>query len=142
MKGYSQLRKGRSSASDIIYHLTFATEQRTTFFKNFDLARKTISYMRYCDLHNWSETIAFVVMPDHIHWLLQPKNKSISELVRVVKEQSRKKLQVRWQKGFYDRAMRTEQETITVARYIIANPKRAGLVTSVSDYPHWDCTFL
>ena len=142
MKGYSQLRKGRSSAPDITYHLTFATDQRVSYFAHFDTARKIITYMQYCDLQNWSNTIAFVVMPDHIHWLLQPNNKNISELVRIVKEQSRKKLKVHWQKGFYDRAMRSEQEAIDVARYIIANPKRAGLVTSVSDYPHWDCIFL
>jgi len=29
-----------------------------------------------------------------------------------------------------------------VARYIVANPLRAGLVESVRDYPHWDAIWL
>ncbi|MFV3290267.1 transposase, partial [Pseudomonas sp. NY11955] len=29
-----------------------------------------------------------------------------------------------------------------VARYIVANPIRAGLVSRVGDYPHWDAVWL
>ncbi|MFV3292807.1 transposase, partial [Pseudomonas sp. NY11955] len=29
-----------------------------------------------------------------------------------------------------------------VARYIIANPIRAGLVSRVGDYSHWDAVWL
>ena len=31
---------------------------------------------------------------------------------------------------------------IDVARYVIANPKRAGLVERVGDYPYWDAIWL
>jgi len=29
-----------------------------------------------------------------------------------------------------------------MARYIVMNPKRAGLVERVGDYPHWDAIWL
>jgi hypothetical protein len=29
-----------------------------------------------------------------------------------------------------------------IARYIIANPLRAGLAESIGDYPHWDAIWL
>ncbi len=31
---------------------------------------------------------------------------------------------------------------MTAARYIIANPVRAGLVYSVRDYPYWDAVWF
>jgi hypothetical protein len=29
-----------------------------------------------------------------------------------------------------------------LARYIVANPLRAGLVEHLGDYPHWDAVWL
>jgi hypothetical protein len=42
-----------------------------------------------------------------------------------------------WQEGFHDHAIRREERLRDTARYIIANPVRAGLAKSVRDYPHW-----
>jgi hypothetical protein len=47
-----------------------------------------------------------------------------------------------WQAGFHDRAMRKEENLQAFARYIVANPVRAGLVNRVGDYPHWDAMWL
>jgi putative transposase len=43
-----------------------------------------------------------------------------------------------WQKGFHDHAVRGTEDMRTLARYVVANPVRAGLVRSVREYPHWD----
>ena len=29
-----------------------------------------------------------------------------------------------------------------MARYIVANPLRAGLVWDIGSYPHWDCIWM
>ncbi len=47
-----------------------------------------------------------------------------------------------WQKGFHDHAIREEEDLRAVARYVVANPVRAGLVQSVRDYPHWDARWV
>jgi REP element-mobilizing transposase RayT len=47
-----------------------------------------------------------------------------------------------WQKGFHDHAIRKEEDLRAVARYVVANPVRAGLVQSVRDYPHWDARWI
>jgi len=47
-----------------------------------------------------------------------------------------------WQPGFRDRALRRESELLPVARYVVANPLRAGLVKRLGDYPHWDAMWL
>jgi REP element-mobilizing transposase RayT len=40
-----------------------------------------------------------------------------------------------WQDGYYDHVLRNNETTVKVARYIVENPVRAGLVTSVKEYP-------
>jgi hypothetical protein len=47
-----------------------------------------------------------------------------------------------WQKGLHDRAIRVDEDIVAIARYIIANPIRAGLVKSIQEYPHWDAIWL
>ena len=46
------------------------------------------------------------------------------------------------QAGYYDHALRQEEDMQKIARYIVANPIRAGLVNKVGDYPHWDAIWL
>ena len=47
-----------------------------------------------------------------------------------------------WQRGYYDRAIRSDEDLPSIARYIVGNPIRAGLVTSVGQYPHWDASWI
>jgi len=47
-----------------------------------------------------------------------------------------------WEPAFHDRALRREDDMRSVARYIVANPLRAGLVDRIGDYPFWDCIWL
>ena len=47
-----------------------------------------------------------------------------------------------WQKGFHDRAIRKEEDLQAIARYVVANPLRAGLVNKIGDYPLWDAIWL
>jgi hypothetical protein len=41
-----------------------------------------------------------------------------------------------WQAGYYERILRDDDAPRAIARYIIANPVRAGLVTSPLEYPY------
>ncbi len=47
-----------------------------------------------------------------------------------------------WQKGYYDHAVRRDEDIELVARYIVANPLRAGLVKDIGSYPLWDARWL
>ena len=42
---------------------------------------------------------------------------------------------MRWQKDFYDHVIRTNEDIVTQARYILVNPVRKGLVLSWQEYP-------
>jgi len=40
-----------------------------------------------------------------------------------------------WQRSYYDHVVRSEEGLLQIAKYIVANPVRAGLVESSVDYP-------
>ncbi len=88
-------------------------------------------------------------MPDHIHWLVELHNGDLPKLMQVVKSRSARLInQARgfsapvWQKGYFDRALRREDDLKTMARYIVANPLRAGLVDHIGDYALWDAIWI
>jgi len=143
-KHQKDLRKGRYSLANQIYHITTSTKNRTLIFSKFVNARLLISTMRQADALNYTKTLAFIVMPDHVHWLLQlTEGVSLSKVIKSVKSESAKAIgQPIWQAGFYDHAVRKDEDIQTIARYIVANPIRAGLVTKVGDYSHWDAVWL
>lgn len=91
-----------------------------------------------------AQTLCFVLMPDHLHWLFVLDNRlTLSTAVGQFKSHSARRLGgPTWQPGFHDHAMRREENLVVLARYIVANPLRAGLVEHIGDYPHWDACWL
>ena len=83
-------------------------------------------------------------MPDHLHWLMQINQKqTLSSIVKSVKAKTAQAIGKHiWQAGYYDHAIRKDEDMVSIARYITANPIRAGLVKKVGDYPHWDAIWL
>src|SRR5665647_1132132 len=107
-------------------------------------ARAAVRCFHDSDVARRAQTLAFVVMPDHVHWLLQLEgNGRLSGAVRLYKSKVSFSLQQRiWQRGFHDHALREEDDVRDIARYIIANPLRAGLAERVGEYPYWDAIWL
>jgi REP element-mobilizing transposase RayT len=138
------LRQGRISIPNQLYSITIVTRERIPVFEDFKAARSLIQVLREHDFNGNSETLCFVVMPDHLHWLMRlGDGKSLSTTVQSVKSIASKCCGWSvWQRGFHDRAIRRDEDILTVARYIIANPIRAGLVKNIREYPHWDAVWL
>jgi REP element-mobilizing transposase RayT len=94
-------------------------------------------------------SLAWVVMPDHFHWLLQILDGHLSRVIGATKARCTHSVNSMigatgplWQSGFHDRAIRDNEELRPSADYIIANPIRAGLVECIGDYPLWDAAWL
>ncbi|WP_188860684.1 REP-associated tyrosine transposase [Marinobacterium nitratireducens] len=142
------LRKGRVSEPGTAYLVTTVTRNRQALFRDLQSARILVRSLR-AESDN-ATTLAFVVMPDHLHWLLQLiDGVTLSGLMQRVKSASahhiNRHLQLSgavWQSGFHDHAVRTEEDLRQLARYVVANPLRAGLVSKVGDYSHWDAIWL
>ena len=144
-----QLRIGRFSEHERIYLLTATVEKREPIFANWRVGRVLVDELRSAHVDGLVESLAWVVMPDHVHWLLVLQRGSLSALMRRVKGRSAKQInqlngrsRKLWQDGFHDRALRREEDVLPAARYVVANPLRAGLVARVGDYPLWDALWL
>jgi putative transposase len=91
-----------------------------------------------------------VLMPDHAHWLIQLGDKrSLSMTVNHIKSASARmsnrslnRQGPLWDRAFYDHLLRADEDLRQAARYIIANPIRAGLVRRAADYPFWNAVWL
>jgi putative transposase len=147
---YDTLRKGRYSLANQIYLITTVTRDRQPLFDNFACARLLVHELRCLHQADAVKSLAWVVMPDHLHWLFQLNRCQL--LWQVVKSlKARSALTINrcrhregsiWQRAYHDHAVRKEQDIRPLARYIVANPLRAGLVRSIGDYPHWDCIWM
>ena len=147
----SELRKGRVSIEHQVYLVTSVTCNRQQLFQDFSAGRKVVQALRYASDTGKAETLAYVVMPDHIHWLLSlGDNVALSRPVGAMKRHSALRInelnslagRCVWQQGFHDHALRSDESLPAVARYIIANPLRANLVDRIGDYPLWDAVWL
>ncbi len=149
-KGHAALRRGRVSIPGQIYLVTTTTFARDPVFADFDIACAVCRSFEHGLDDRSSQLLAWVLMPDHAHWLLQlggsdallnvvKRLKSLSalEAKRVVPRKSGI-----WSRAFHDHAIRTEAAIKPAARYLIANPVRAGLVEHVGAYPFWNAVWL
>mgnify|MGYP000005769515 FL=1 len=140
----SRLRRGRYSEAGRIYHVTTVTNARYPFFSDCDLASLVCRTILWSDRSGATSTLCYLLMPDHLHWLFQlGDGESLSKVMLRVKGRSGRLCgSAVWQKGYHDHAVRKEESIRDVARYIVANPLRAGLVSSLNDYPYWNAAWL
>ena len=138
------LRKGRHSEAGRIYLVTTTTHKRIPWFRDLLNARCLVRTLMEAQQRELSETLAYVVMPDHLHWLLVlGEKRNLSTVVGGIKSLSAHRIGHRiWQTGFHEHALRHEKDLKEFGRYVVANPLRAGLVKSLRDYPHWDAIWL
>ncbi len=139
-----RLRTGRHSQPGQVYLLTTVTRDRRPVFGEFGHARLLIGVLREQEQRRLARTLAFVVMPDHLHWLMELGDQQpLAQCMRNVKTLSALRIgSAIWQAGYHDHAVRQEDSLPDIARYIVANPVRAGLVHRIGLYPHWDAVRL
>jgi adenine-specific DNA methylase/REP element-mobilizing transposase RayT len=94
------------------------------------------------------KTYAVVIMPDHVHWLMQPFPKSekeywsLSSILQSIKSYSSKQIGkainhigTLWQDEYYDRIIRDDREFLETWKYIRDNPVKANLADYPENYP-------
>jgi REP element-mobilizing transposase RayT len=94
--------------------------------------------------------LAWVLMPDHWHGIFSlGEGQSLSRLVNRLKANSSRAVrrdcgvaEKVWADGFHDHALRSDDDLVDVARYVVLNPFRAGLVRRIGDYPYWNAIWL
>jgi REP element-mobilizing transposase RayT len=148
--GHQSLRRGRISLPGQIYNITSTTVFRTPVFADFQAGCAAARCFGNPRLLGDARMLAWVLMPDHAHWLIQIGD--INDLATVVNRlksasarQTNRALgrtETLWQRAYHDHALRADEDIVTVARYIVTNPIRAGLVQRAGDYPFWNAIWV
>lgn len=141
-----RLVKGRRSEIGHYYAITSCAFARSPLFSDPTAASCVIAELNSADHKGMVTTIAWVVMPNHLHWLFRVEKDTLSGIVQRIKCASANRINIAlqrhgavWQAGFFDHRIRTENDLELQARYIVENPLRAGIVTSVAEYPYSGC---
>jgi hypothetical protein len=124
-RGYRALRKGRSSQINGVYLLTTVTDQRIPWFQVFEFGRIT-SLGLHCGVGlGDAAALCWVVMPDHVHVLLQLRELPLHRVMNRFKSTMARRLNRAigrtgrfWQDGYHDRALRRDDDLRTVARIV------------------------
>jgi len=90
------------------------------------------------------DLVAWVVLPDHFHLLIDPHEASISTLMQRIKlsfaTALRHRLKLRsgrvWQNRFWDHIIRDQEDMNRHIDYIHFNSVKHGYATSPFDWPH------
>jgi putative transposase len=134
--GFSYLGRRR-------YHVVLNAHRRAAHFESDDVVELLLATLRGCAADCQFDVLAYCVMPDHVHLVLEglADDSSLVKCVESFKQRTgfafRQNRQERlWQHGWFDHVLRSDESTLEVCRYVIANPLRAGLATSPSDYAH------
>ena len=127
------------------YFITFSTWERLTLSPS---ARQVV--LDACLFFNNQryDLFALVVMPDHVHMLIQPllKNEeeywSLSRILHSIKSYSAKQIPkvmphigTIWQPERYDHIVRDDRAFTAIWNYICQNPVKAKLANSPERYP-------
>lgn len=93
------------------------------------------------------DLVVGVVMPDHVHLILHPLQKSegtwfdLSEILKGLKGASARRInQILgtqgsvWQDESFDQVIRNDREFEEILRYILENPLKAGLAAKPEEY--------
>lgn len=139
--------------------LTFSTYRRQPFLLNDEIAELFLQKLSHTGVFLRFEIWAYVVMPEHVHLLIRPREAdySVSAILKAVKSPMAKevfairpeikkrckvvtpsgRVEYRfWQPGGgYDRNLSSGKATWNMIRYIHENPVRRGLCAVSHEWP-------
>jgi len=141
------------------YYITIVTYERNPILiENIELLRESFKYAK-CKFSFSIEAI--VVMPDHLHMIIHPKNatdypKIISSIKRyfskncnpkfyedIFQSHHRQKYGYKpiWQKRFYEHTIRDEKDYNTKVQYSYNNTIKHGYIDNIKDWEYSSLNF-
>ena len=144
-----RLRRGRVSEPGRVYAVTKCTANRQPLLcaprpAPSQPAAILLDALRFACARRWMAVAACVVMPDHMHLLLQlGRSKTLPALLGDVFGFAARNINralarsgALWQAGYFDHAVRRDEDLDAQARYIVENSVRAGFVADWRQWPH------
>ena len=131
------------SLKEYPYMITTVTVNREPMFENSKSADIILETILFGRRQKWYFLLSFVIIPDHIHLIIIPEDKSISECLKSIKGFSSRQINeihnrkgAIWQSGFYDYILDSDNKVLNRIKYIEENPLRKGIVHNSEDYKY------
>lgn len=124
------------------YFLTHVTHNRTAVLvENSDLFWRAVEKTRR---HAAFDLVAWVILPDHVHLLVDPKGNDLSLIMKRIKLSFSTNLRRKagvikgrlWQYRFWDHVIRDPEDMNRHIDYIHYNPVKHGLVADPFEWEH------
>lgn len=134
--------KGFDYLGSHCYFLTFCTFNRLELLTNVDRVDLVLRQFLRAAREQGGQFLVYTFMPDHAHLLIEMQSDESDGLAFISRAKQysgyyyKQKYGERlWQRYGYERVLRNDEDSMTVARYILNNPVRKGLVDRAEDYP-------
>ena len=119
-----------------------AVRERERVFLDPKLTTTCIEHLRTLKNRRGNPIYAYCLMPDHAHLLVGVVSQApLSSLITSWKSlcyHARRKLgrpEPFWQRGYFDHAVRSDEDLRKAALYILNNPVRWGLASDFHEFP-------
>lgn len=141
---------GRRPQASQAYHLSFTIRGGEPLFQDFTAACTMATCLHDCTLAAGGRMLAWVVMPESVHCLFHlGGQRSLRAAATAFKSSSARRVNRAlgrtgplWDRAWDAHALDAGDDLRSVARCIVANPLRAGLVRRIADYPFWNAIWL
>jgi len=134
------------------YYLTFVTYERNPILiENIELLRESFreskKYFNY-------KIDAIVILPDHVHMIITPKNSlDYPKIIQAIKynfskryeerdeffqshSRNKRKMRAVWQRRYYEHTIRDEKDWLEKMDYMRTNPIKHKLVENLKDWQY------
>ena len=107
------------------------------------MAERLAGEMRAMELDDTWEIRCATITPDHLHMLVVLGQRlSLSKVIQRLKAKTALLLRtaaLQWERGFFDRQLRTHDEELAVFHYVYLNPYRNGICKRDQQWPWFYC---
>lgn len=145
-KGKPPPKRPRLKYFDYVGHyadfITLLTSNKDNYFRESNIVKSIIEYMRDMAERERFSVDAFCFMPDHLHLLLRglDERANLKSFIKLFKQKSgywfkQKYNNNLWHLSYYDHVLRKDEAIKDIAIYIFNNPVRKGIVSDYREYP-------
>ena len=134
-------RIARKKSISNIYHVMIRGINRQNIFEEDEDRICFMKILDYCKKISGFRLYAFVLMTNHVHLLIEPSGETLNTVFSRIETRYamwfNKKYQrvgYMFQDRFRSEAVETEQYFMTVLRYILQNPMKAGMESHPGNY--------
>jgi len=122
------------------YHLVLSTYKELPLLASAEVVEPCLHHLQQAAKRHGFQVLAYCFMPTHLHLLIL--GSADSRLLPFVKHFKQTtsfdcggEAPLLWQRSFYDRVLRVEEDLEDAGRYIWGNPVRAGMVDDWERFP-------